>query len=107
MKPSTGLSIAATGAILAFAVHLHMPYINPNAVGWVLILVGVAGIFAPPGTKRWLRQRMILSNGSYGPVIEATDKQYSRHLMPGGLLVQGDEPMAAEGSAIEEYVVDE
>jgi hypothetical protein len=107
MKPSTGLSIAATGAILAFAVHLHVPYVNPNAVGWVLILVGIAGLFAPPGTRRWLRKRLIMKDGLYGPAMEAGPKRYSRHLMPGGLLVSGDEEMAAERTTIEEYIGDE
>jgi hypothetical protein len=107
MKPSTGLSLAALGAILAFAVHGHLPYINPNAVGWVLLLVGIGGIFAPRGTQRWLRQRLIMRDGRYGPVVEASDIEYSRRLMPGGLLVSGVDEDDIAGSTIEENVVEE
>jgi hypothetical protein len=107
MKPSTGLAVAAVGAILAFAVHGHLPYINPNAVGWVLMLVGIGGLFAPRGTRRWIRQRLIMRDGRYGPVVEAGDTHYSRHLMPGGLLVTGVQDDDIEGSTIEEHVVEE
>jgi hypothetical protein len=107
MKPSTGLTLAAVGAILAFAVHGHPPYINLNAVGWVLMLVGIGGPFAPRGTRRWLRQRLIMRDGRYGPVVESSDTQYSRHLMPGGLLVSGVDDQDIEGSTIEEHVVEE
>jgi hypothetical protein len=107
MKGSTGLTLAAVGAILAFAVHLHLPYINPNAVGWVLLLVGIGGPFAPRGTRRWLRQRLIMRDGRYGPVVEAGDTHYSRTLMPGGLLVSGVEDEDIEGSTIEEHVIEE
>jgi uncharacterized membrane protein YidH (DUF202 family) len=107
MRGSIGLTLAALGAILAFAVHLHLPYINPNAVGWVLMLVGIGGLFAPRGTRRWMRQRLIMRDGRYGPVVEASDTRYSRHLMPGGLLVSGVEDEDIGGSAIEEHVVEE
>jgi hypothetical protein len=107
MKVSTGLTLAATGAILAFAVHGHLPFINLNAVGWVIMLVGIAGIFAPPGTRRWLRQRLIMRDGKYGPAFEANGQQYSRHLMPSGLLVQDGQDVPIAGSAIEEDVVEE
>jgi hypothetical protein len=107
MKTSTALTMAAVGAILAFAVHGHLPYVNPNAVGWVLLLVGVAGLFAPPSTRRWLRQRLIMRDGTYGPVVEESDTRYSRTLMPGGLLVSGAEDADVAGSAYEENIVDE
>lgn len=107
MKPSTGLTLAAVGAIFAFAVHGHPPYINLNAVGWVLLFVGIGGPFMPRGTRRWLRQRLIMRDGRYGPVVEASDTEYSRHLMPGGLLVSGVDEQDIEGSTIEERVVEE
>lgn len=107
MKVSTGLTLAAVGAILAFAVHGHLPFVNPNAVGWVIMLVGIGGLFTPPGTRRWLRQRVIMRDGKYGPAFEATDTHYSRHLMPGGLLAGDGPEVPVEGSAIEEQVVRE
>jgi|SRR5215469_16026089 len=104
MKVSTGLTLAAIGAILAFAVHAHVPYVNLNAVGWVLMLVGVGGMFAPRGTHRWIRQRLIMRNGKYGPALEQTNKRYSRHLMPGGVLVPDGSELPTEGTAVEEIV---
>jgi hypothetical protein len=107
MKVATGLTVAAVGAILAFAVHGHMAFFNPNAAGWVLMLAGIAGLFIPRGTQRWLRQRLILRDGRYGPAMEARDSTYSRHLMPAGLLVSDAEDTAVEGSTIEEHIVQE
>lgn len=103
MKSSTGLTLAAIGAILAFAVHGHLPSLNPNAVGWVLLLVGVAGLFLPPGTQRWLRHRLIMRNGTLGPAYEPTRTEYNSHLMPAGVLVQGPE-LPADGVAVEEQI---
>jgi hypothetical protein len=107
MKPSTGLSIAAVGAILAFAVRGHPPFVNCNAAGWVLIFVGVAGLFTPPGTHRRLRQRLILRDGKYGPAFEATRLRFSRHLMPGGILVPGGPELPVDGAVIEEDIIQE
>jgi hypothetical protein len=106
MKSSTGLTLAAIGAILAFAVHGHLPFLNPNAVGWVLLLVGIAGLFVPPGTQRWLRHRLIMKDGTYGPAYEPARAEYSSHLMPAGVLVPGAE-LPAEGVAIEEHTTRE
>jgi hypothetical protein len=107
MKSSTGLTLAAVGAILAFAVHGHLSFLNPNAVGWVLLLVGIAGLFLPPGTQRWLRHRLILRGGTYGPAYDAGPAQYSRHLMPAGVLVPDGSDAPSEGVIIEEQVTQE
>lgn len=106
MKVSPGLTLVAVGAILAFAVHGQLAFFNPNAAGWVLMLAGIGGLFAPPGSRHWLRQRFIMKDGTYGPVIEASDKRYSRHLI-GGLLVSDGQAVPVEGSAIEEEIVQE
>jgi hypothetical protein len=107
MKSSTGLTLAALGAILAFAVHGHLSFVNPNAVGWVLLLVGIAGLFLPPGTQRWLRHRLIMRDGTYGPAYDARPANYSRHLMPVGVLVPDGTDSQAEGVVIEEQVTSE
>jgi hypothetical protein len=104
MKSSTGLTLAALGAILAFAVHGHLSFLNLNAVGWVLLLVGITGLFLPPGTQRWLRHRLIMRDGTYGPAYEARPAPYNRHLMPAGLLVPGGSDSPTEGVVIEEQV---
>jgi hypothetical protein len=105
MKVSTALTLAATGAILAFAVHGHLSYFNPNAAGWVIMLVGITGLFLPPGTHRWIRQRLIMMDGRYGPAAESTGRRYSRLLMPAGLLTEDGQETPVAGSMIEEQIV--
>jgi hypothetical protein len=107
MKSTTGLTLAALGAILAFAVHGHLSFLNPNAVGWVLLLVGIAGLFLPPGTQRWLRHRLIMRDGTYGAAYDARPAQFSRHLMPAGVLIPDGTDPPVEGVAIEEQVMQE
>jgi hypothetical protein len=107
MKVSTGLSLAAAGAIFAFAVHAHLGFLNFTAAGWVIMLVGIAGLVMPSGTQRWLRQRLILRDGKLGPTIEETETVYNRTLMPGGVLVDDPQDLPVQGSAIEEQIVQE
>jgi hypothetical protein len=59
MKTATGLAIVAVGAILAFAVTGHPGWLNVQAAGWVLILVGLAGMFVPRRGYGWLRRRVV------------------------------------------------
>jgi hypothetical protein len=59
MKTATGLVLVAIGAILAFAVTGHPGWLNVQAVGWVLMLVGLAGLFIPRRGFGWLRRRMV------------------------------------------------
>jgi hypothetical protein len=59
MKTATGLAIVAVGAILAFAVTGHPGWLNVQAAGWVLILVGLAGMFIPRSGFGWLRRQVV------------------------------------------------
>ena len=59
MKTATGLAIIAVGAILAFAVTGHPGWLNVQAAGWVLILVGLAGMFIPRRGYGWLRRQVV------------------------------------------------
>jgi hypothetical protein len=58
MKTATGLALIAVGAILAFAVTGHPGWLNVQVVGWVLILVGLAGMFIPRRGYGWLRRQV-------------------------------------------------
>jgi hypothetical protein len=60
MKTATGLALIAVGAILAFAVNAHPQALNIQVVGWVLILVGLVGLFIPRRGYGWLRKRMVM-----------------------------------------------
>jgi Domain of unknown function (DUF6458) len=44
MGIGVGIFLIALGAILTFAVNWHVHGLNLHAVGWVLMLAGVAGI---------------------------------------------------------------
>lgn len=60
MKTATGLALVAIGAILAFAVNAHPRVLNVQVVGWVLILIGLVGMFIPRRGYGWLRKRMVV-----------------------------------------------
>jgi hypothetical protein len=60
MKTGAGLALVAIGAILAFAVTAHPSGLNVQAAGWVLIVVGLAGMFVPRRGYGWLRRRMVI-----------------------------------------------
>jgi membrane-bound ClpP family serine protease len=59
MKTATGLALIAVGAILAFAVNAHPQALNIQVVGWVLILIGLVGMFIPRRGYGWLRKRVV------------------------------------------------
>jgi hypothetical protein len=103
MKPASALCMIALGAILAFAVHARVHFVDWNAAGWVIMLTGVAGLFVPPAARRWIRQRLIL-RGKFGPALELDGRRYSRYLMPGGLLQAGADDAEVQGSAVEEVI---
>lgn len=60
MKTGAGLGLVAIGAILAFAVTAHPSGLNVQAAGWVLIVIGLAGMFVPRRGYGWLRRRMVI-----------------------------------------------
>jgi hypothetical protein len=60
MKTGAGLGLVAIGAIFAFAVTAHPSGLNLQAAGWVLIVVGLAGMFVPRRGYGWLRRRMVI-----------------------------------------------
>jgi Domain of unknown function (DUF6458) len=59
MKTGAGLGLIAVGAILAFAVTAHPRGLNLQAAGWVLIVIGLAGMFVPRRGYGWLRRRVV------------------------------------------------
>ncbi len=64
MKTATGLTLLAIGAILAFAVSASPPGVNINAVGWIVMLTGVAGFLIPRRASGWLRSRVLVRKNS-------------------------------------------
>jgi hypothetical protein len=44
MGLGVGILLAAVGAVLAFAVSADVSGVNIHTVGWILLIVGIAGI---------------------------------------------------------------
>lgn len=60
MKTATGLTAIAVGAILAFAVNGHPWFLNLQVVGWIIMLLGAAGLAMPRRGYGWLRRRVVV-----------------------------------------------
>lgn len=109
MKTATALTVAAIGAILAFAVTAEPSFFNFHAAGWVLMLTGVAGAVIPRRSYGWLRRRLVLdAGGKQRKEIDLRQRHFSRLLVPGGLITEGRDassdtaPVASD--TIEEFI---
>jgi len=90
MKTATALTVAAIGAILAFAVTAQPSWFSFHVAGWVLMLTGLAGVLIPRRSYGWLRRRMVLKSGSRQRAeIELPQQRFSKLLVPGGLITEG------------------
>jgi hypothetical protein len=54
-----GILLAAAGAILAFAVDVHVSGLDLAAVGWILIVAGIVGIALDLALFRPRRRRTV------------------------------------------------
>ena len=97
MRTATGLTLIALGAILAFAVTGHPSWLNIQIAGWVIMLIGVAGMLLPRRGYGWLRRRLVLRRGPGGrPVVSRVEEQrYPRYVLP----IPGRTTMAASSQA--------
>ena len=75
MKTATGLALVAIGAILAFAVTGHPGWLNVQAAGWVLMLVGLAGMFVPRRGYGWLKRRVVRRPAATPRTVLTSDGQ--------------------------------
>jgi hypothetical protein len=60
MKTATGLTLVAIGAILAFAVTAHPHFLNLQIAGWVILVIGLIGLFVPRRGYGWVRSRVVV-----------------------------------------------
>jgi hypothetical protein len=89
MKTATALTVAAIGAIFAFAVTAEPSFFNFHAAGWVLMLTGAAGAFLPRRGYSWLRRRLVLNTGgTRRNDVDLRQRRFSRLLVPGGLITE-------------------
>jgi hypothetical protein len=56
MKTASALALIGVGAILAFAVHVHLRFFSFQIAGWVIMLTGIAGLVIPRRGHTWLRR---------------------------------------------------
>jgi hypothetical protein len=98
MKTATALIVMAVGAVFAFAVELHFSFLNLQAAGWILILLGAAGLVVPQRGYGWLRRQLVLQRGPDGrPVAD-----FRRRNVPPYLMIN---PAGAPGAAFDTEVM--
>ena len=82
MKTGIALGFICIGAILAFAVTGNTSVFNIHTAGWVIMLVGLVGLFLPRRNRAWLGRRVVVRrtrsypNGPDGPVEEIPAPPY-------------------------------
>ena len=67
MKTGVGLAVIAVGAILAFAVTTNTSVFNLHTAGWVLMIIGIAGIAIPRRGYGWISRRVITRQTRWRP----------------------------------------
>ena len=73
MGLGVGISLTAIGAILAFAVNTTVSGLNIHTVGWILLIVGIAGIvlsmifWSSWGGPAGVRRRTVVDDGAPPP----------------------------------------
>jgi len=60
MKTGFALGFICLGAILAFAVTGNTSVFNIHTAGWVIMLVGLVGLFLPRRNRAWLGRRVVV-----------------------------------------------
>jgi hypothetical protein len=70
MRIGSSLAFICIGAILAFAVTSNTPVFNIHTAGWVLMLVGVIGLFLPRTTAGWVGRRLLVRRTYPGGRVE-------------------------------------
>ena len=84
MRTATSLILIAIGAILAFAVTTNTSVFNLNVAGYVIMLVGIAGLFIPRRgresiSRRFVTRRTRQPDGSMVETKEADLPPYVVH----------------------------
>jgi hypothetical protein len=59
MRTGAGLALICVGAILTFAVTTNTSVFNMHTAGWVLMIIGVAGLALPRRTYGWMGRRLV------------------------------------------------
>jgi hypothetical protein len=78
MKTGMGLALIALGAIFAFAVTTNTSVFNLHTLGYILILVGIAGLAIPRRGYGWVGRRLFVRRyeATRGKVEDVTYPAY-------------------------------
>ena len=98
MKTATALIVMAVGAVFAFAIDLHFSFLNLQAAGWILILLGAAGLVLPRRGYGWLRRQLVMERGPDGAPVAS----FRRRNVPPYLMIN---PAGAPGAAFDTAVM--
>jgi hypothetical protein len=84
MRTGIALGFICLGAILAFAVTGNTSVFNIHTAGWVIMIVGLIGLFLPRRNRAWLGRRMVVRRtrgypAGDGPVEEIAVPPYLAH----------------------------
>ena len=82
MRTGVALAFICLGAILAFAVTGNTSVFNVHTAGWVIMIVGVVGLFLPKRTYGWLGRRVVVRRTRdypVGQVAEVPTPPYVAH----------------------------
>jgi hypothetical protein len=75
MKTATGLILIAIGAILAFAVTANTSVFNLHIAGFVIMLVGLAGLLIPRRGYASLNRRLVTRRTRTWPTGSVTQTE--------------------------------
>lgn len=59
MRTGMGLLLIGIGGILAFAVTTNTSVFNLHTAGYIIILIGLLGLFLPRRGRSWLSRRLV------------------------------------------------
>ena len=76
MKTGMGLLLIGVGAILAFAVTTNTSVFNLHTAGWVVMLIGVAGLAVPRRSYGWIGRRVFVRRTETRPGGTAENVTY-------------------------------
>jgi hypothetical protein len=103
VKTATALTVMAVGAVFAFALDLHFSFLNLQAAGWILMLLGAAGLVMPRRGYGWLRRQLVMSRGADGrPLASLGHRDVPQYLMinPAGVPGATLDPVPVEATQV-------
>jgi hypothetical protein len=90
MKTGAGLAVIGTGAILAFAVSATPSWLNLHIAGWVLMIIGIAGLLIPKRGYGWVGRRIFVRRYEQRPGRPAERVSY-----PPQVIMKGENTRAS------------